>query len=236
MGVKKRVPRKSSLKKEIQEILTPTQKIRNFLQANLKQTFFLVGAIIVITAALFFWRAYTAGLETKASVLFTDAFSHYAIAIEKENPEEYRTAAQKLNELVNTYPGTSIGKKALLYLGNCHFALREHNNATKYYTLFLERSSSNEKTLRAMAYEGLGYASEEAGKVDKAAEYFKKATEEGPGMNELALMNLARSYEELRQNGKAIETYQKAIKDYPQSESVPMARERVAVLSKTPQK
>jgi TolA-binding protein len=236
MGIKKRVPRKSTIKKEIEEILTPTQKIRNFLEANMKQTFFLLGALIVIAGALFLWRAYTGNLETKAGAIISDAFNHYAFAMERDNPQEYRTAVDKFTQLVNTYPGTSIGKNALLYLGNCYFSLREFTNASKNYTLFLEKSSRSEKTLRAMAYEGLGYASEEAGKVDKAAEYFKKATEEGPAMNELALMNLARSYEELKQNGKAIETYQKVIRDYPQSENVPMARERVATLNKATQK
>jgi tetratricopeptide (TPR) repeat protein len=230
MGVKKRVPKKSLIKKEVEEIIPLGKRFVDFFTNNLKESISVLCVFLIIVAFIFFWNLYSTSLEKKSLVIFTDAFQYYSSAVEKGNPADYQTAALKLNDLINKYPKTSIGKISLLYLGNCYFWLKDYHNADKYYKLFLDNSSKKEKFLRKFSYEGLGYASEQSGKYDQAVEYFKKATEEEVVFNDIGLMNLARAYEEVNRKDKAIEIYNKVIKDYPQSESSSTAKEKLFLL------
>jgi len=110
--------------------------------------------------------------------------------------------------------------------------MKDFINAEKYYRLFLDNSSKKDIVLRKFAYEGLGYASEQGGKYELALNFFKKVSEEDGSNNpdDSVLINLARVYEELNQNDKAIEMYQKIIKDYPQSQNVAIARDKISTL------
>lgn len=228
MGIKKRVQKKVFVKKEVvEEIISPAARILNFFSQNLKESIAALSILFIAVVFFFAWRMYSASLENNAQVVFTDAYKYYTTAVTKGNPSDFQMAANRLNDLVSKYPRTSTAKNALIYLGNCCFRLNDFINASKNYTLFLENSSKDNKTFREFAYEGLGYASEQSGKYDQAVFYFKKAVEEGVSPTDSGLLNLARAYEELKQNDKAIELYQKILKDYPQSENAQIAKDRL---------
>jgi len=237
MGVKKRVQKKYFVKKEVvEEIISPATRVLNFFSRNLKQSIAVLGILIIILISFFAWRIYGSSLDNKAQVIFADAFNHYSLAVEKGNQVEYQLTVDRLNDLISKYPQTSISKKAFLYLGNCYFFLKDYNNALRYYTLFLDKASKKDILLLKFVYEGLGYASEQIGKYDQAVEYFKKSIEEGANFNDSGLMNLARAYEELKQNEKAVEIYQRIIKDYPQSEYRTAANDKIFALKTNPVK
>jgi len=232
MGAKKRVQKKSFIKKEVEEIVPLGKKVLNYFSNNLKQCLAFLSIFLFISLAVYLWNIYSSGQEKKARVMFTLAFKSYALSVEKGNPGDYQMSAVKFNDLVSKYPRTSVGRKSLFYLGNCYFWMKDFINAEKYYRLFLDNSSKKDMVLRKFAYEGLGYASEQGGKYEQALDYFKKVSEEEGSNNpdDSVLINLARVYEELNQNDKAIEMYQKIIKDYPQSQNVAIARDKISTL------
>ena len=230
MGAKKRVHKKSFIKKEVEEIVPFGKKVLNYFSNNLKQCLAFLSIFLFISLAVYSWNIYSSSQEKKARVMFTLAFKSYALSVEKGNPVDYQMSAVKFNDLVSKYPRTTIAGKSLFYLGNCYFWMKDFNNAEKYYRLFLDKSSKKDMVLRKFAYEGLGYASEQGGKYEQALDYFKKvSTEDGSNNNpdDSALINLARVYEELNQNDKAVEIYQKILKDYPQSQNVAIARDKI---------
>lgn len=234
MGVKKRVQKKSFIKREVEEIIPVTTRIINYFSSNIKETLAGCSIFILIIASYFAWSVYSSNLEKKAQIIFTQAFKQYYLAVDKGNLKEYQNAVNQWQNLVTQYPRTSYGIQSLFYLGNCYFWLNDYSNAVKYFSLFLEKASKKEKLLRQFVYEGLGYASEQSGRYDQALEYFKKATEEGVSLNDSGLMNLARAYEELNQNDKAIEVYNRIVKEYPQSENANVARDKVLSLKTLP--
>lgn len=139
-------------------------------------------------------------------------------------------ASVKLNDLIKKFPRTYVGEKALYYLGNCYYWINDYNNAEKYFRIFLDKSSKKEVILRKLSYEGLGYAAEQSGRFDQSIEYFKKASEENARPDDSELINLARVYEEFKQNDKAIEIYQRLLKDSPKSDYIGFAKGKIATL------
>jgi len=232
MGVKKRVQKKSFIKKEVEEIVPASTKFLNFFFRYAKESLTMLTIFILICAFFFLWNIYSSNQEKKARELFTEAYKYYSRAIDRGNSSDYQLASVKLNDLVNKFPRTAVGEKSLFYLGNCYYWVRDYNNAEKYFRLFIDKSSKKEKLLRKYSYESLGYAAEERSKFDKAIEYFKKAAEESDSTNldDYGLMNLARVYEEMKKNDKAIEIYQKIIKDYPQTDYMGIAKSKLFTL------
>ncbi|MCX5887006.1 MAG: tetratricopeptide repeat protein [Proteobacteria bacterium] len=232
MGAKKRVQKKSFIKKEVEEIVPFGKKVLNYFSNNLKQCLAFLSILLFFVLSLYLWNLYSSSQEKKALVMFTEAFKYYSLSVEKGNPGDYQISAKKFNDLASKYPRTTIAGKSLFYLGNCYFWMKDFNNAEKYYRLFLDKSSKKDLVLRKFAYEGLGYASEQGGKYEQALDYFKKVSEEDDSNNpdDSALINLARVYEELNQNDKAVQMYQKILKDYPQSQNVEIAKDKISIL------
>jgi TolA-binding protein len=232
MGAKKRVQKKSFIKKEVEEIVPFGKKVINFFSKNLKESLAFLSILLLISLSFYLWNLYSSSHEKKARVMFNEAFKYYSLSVDKGNPGDYQMSLTKFNDLVSKYPRTSVGRKSLFYLGNCYFWMKDFINAEKYYRLFLDNSSKKDMVLRKFAYEGLGYASEQGGKYEQALNFFKKVSEEDGSNNpdDSVLINLARVYEELNQNDKAIEIYQKIIKDYPQSQNVAIAKDKISTL------
>ncbi len=112
-------------------------------------------------------------------------------------------------EIIDDFGSTKAGKLSHYYAGICYLNLGEHQNAIKH----LEKFSTNEEILSAIAVGATGDAYLESGNKDKAISLYKKASNV---KNDLTapyyLMKLGMLYEETGKNSEAVKAYQ-TIKD-----------------------
>jgi tetratricopeptide (TPR) repeat protein len=214
MAVKK-VSRKKLLK-EPDEFISITAKIIQYLRGHRRQLSLYGIAVLVVAAGGAGGYYYFRAQEAKAQRVQDQAFQVYQEALSKETNAEaakdYRKALEKFKEGLSVYGRGNIAQFSQIYIGNSHYALKEYDQAIAAYSRCLEGP------FRSMALDGLGYSYEAKGDYTQALEYFRKNMEGGSNpYQEEDTLAVARCYEELKQNQKALEVYQKALARNPQS-------------------
>ena len=110
--------------------------------------------------------------------------------------------------------------------------MKEFDKSIESYNNFLEKASSD-NPFKAFAFNGLGYAYEAKGDHGKACTYFKKIIEEKASpLTQLGYINVGRCFEGIGEKDKAIETYQKFLNTYPDSNYAALARENMNTLKR----
>jgi tetratricopeptide (TPR) repeat protein len=216
---KKKVSRKQLLK-EPDEFISTTGKVLQFLRAHQRQMILygMVGLALLAAGSAGYlyihWQENKAlAIQEQAYQLYQDAFRKAGNAeAEKEN---YRRALEKFREVRSVSRWGKAAEVSQLYIGHCHYALKEYDQAIAAYTRCLDGP------FQSMARNGLGYCYEAKKDYAMAAEnYQKNAGEKGSPYQEEGLLGVARCYEAQNQKQKALETYQKALAENPKS---PMA-------------
>jgi tetratricopeptide (TPR) repeat protein len=151
-------------------------------------------------------RFYFSHQAQAAAEAFYDAGNVY-------DRKDYKTAADQFATLANEYPGTSLGRLALLYLGDAYLAQHQDAQARDALQKFLDADSG--PTFRQLALLQLGIAYEALGNPAEARQAYARATairEGAQGRAELALAQLT-----LRQGDKAgaIAIYQRFLREHP---------------------
>jgi tetratricopeptide (TPR) repeat protein len=117
-------------------------------------------------------------------------------------------------EIIDDFGSTKAGELSHYYAGICYLNLGEYQNAIKH----LEKFSTDEEILSAMAVGATGDAYLESGNKDKAISLYKKASNI---KNEMTapyfLMKLGMLYEENGKNSDAVKTYQTIKDEYQNS-------------------
>lgn len=210
----KKIPRKKLLK-EPDEFISTTGRIWQFLRRHRRQVtvYSLIGFIILLAASLSYylllWQEGKAqAIQQQARQIYAEAFLS-ASAPEKQN-ENYNKALEKFQEALSFYTRAKISQLSHLYIGHCHYALKDYGQAIAAYTRCLEGP------YRALALEGIAHSFEAQGDFAQALEHFQKnVAEEGNPYLLGALLGVARCYETLQQKQKAIEFYEKALTKNP---------------------
>jgi TolA-binding protein len=80
----------------------------------------------------------------------------------------------------------------------------------------LKEFSSNDELLVALAYTGIADANVELNQLDNACSYYAKAAAKSPNAftAPIALLKLGITYEQLNENQKAVDTYNKIKKEF----------------------
>jgi tetratricopeptide (TPR) repeat protein len=225
----KKITRKQLLK-EPDEFITTTGRVVRFLQEN-RRPVTLYGIILLAAlAAGFLAYSYFRWEEGKALTIQQQALQLYQEAYAgAENPdkqkESFQKAKEKFQEAYKVYGRGAVGQISQIYIGNCHYALKEYDAAILAYSLSLEGA------LRSVAFQSLGYTYEAKGEFAKALENFQKNAEgEAGAYQEEGLLGVARCYESLNQKPKALETYQKALAKNPKSKMAEFMQWKVSEL------
>jgi tetratricopeptide (TPR) repeat protein len=124
-----------------------------------------------------------------------------------------------LIDIVEDHSGTDAGNLARYYLGVSYL---KQNNVDQGIEE-LENYKSNGSLLSAASHGALGYAYEQKGEFEKAAEAYLTASrtpEENRGSTPYFLMQAARNQMSAGGNEEALETYRKIKEKYPLSEQV----------------
>ena len=146
-------------------------------------------------------------------------------------PDSRERAIAALEGVVANHPRAAVAAEAAYQLGNLRYAGGQYPQARGAYELAISRGVGG--TLRALSALGIGYTWEAEKSYAKAQTAFEAAlTGRGPRdfMYEELLMDLARVQEFGGNRPGAVETYQRLLKDVPDSRRADDIRSRVASL------
>jgi tetratricopeptide (TPR) repeat protein len=187
-----------------------TAKVKEYVKENLNQIASVGSILLIIAAGIFYWQYSSLKAEEDSFSSFSKALTTMSTDVKTEAEREVvsQQALEIFKGVVEKYPETKTGAASLYYSGNCSLTLNNYDDAIDYYNKFLEKSDKSFVYLRALAYEGKGYAYEGKGEFAKAIEWFEKQKNEGKGVDiSVALLNIARCYELSGDNVAACRLY-----------------------------
>lgn len=203
------------------------EDVGDFFQQNRNIVLGVVGAIVLLIAGFFGYRAYVSGQdETAQAELFPSVYQLEADSLKKALNGDGRTPG--LLAVADNYGSTKSGNLAQFYAGLGLLKQGKYDEAINHLKSF----SSSDLLVQARAYALIGDAYMEKKSYDEAADYYKRAADYKsnkfftPGY----LIKLAVAYEQAKQNDKAISTYNDIIETYAQSTEAVSAKKYKAVL------
>jgi tetratricopeptide (TPR) repeat protein len=214
----KKVSRKKLLK-EPDEFISTTARTIQFFREHERQITRVAVAVLIVAAVVAAGIYYFRSQEERSLIAQSQGLQIYQGAYQAmlENPaadkkEDFKKALEKFREALSLYKWGGTAQYSQLYIGNCHFALKEYDQALAAYSRCLEGP------FRPPALNGLAYAFEAKGDFGKALENYQKSSEDRGNPFQLeGMLGTARCYEALKQKPKALEMYQKALAQFPKS-------------------
>ena len=151
-----------------------TAKVTEYVKENLNQIASIASVILIIAAGIFYWQYSSLTAEKDSFSSFSRALTTMSQDVKTEAEREVisQQALEMFKSVVEQYPKIKTGTASLYYSGNCSLTLNNYDEAIDYYNQFLEKSDKSFVYLRALAYEGLGYAYEGKGEFTKAIDWF----------------------------------------------------------------
>lgn len=142
------------------------------------------------------------------------------------------SAKTKLEAVRSSYGGTEAGTLALVHLGRIAADAGELDAARGHWEAFAKKADGH--IALAAVRLSLLRLDREQGKADQALAYLEKATAAGSETSELpadiAIYELAATYEALDRADEARTAYQRLVDEHPDSAWTQMARQRLNVL------
>lgn len=127
--------------------------------------------------------------------------------------KQYRTAEERFQALANDYSGTSLGRLALLYIGDIHLAQNQPAPARDFLQRFLD--ADNRPAFRQAALLQLGVAWEALGNQDEARKAYAQAAAISEGQQAQAELELARLTASRGDKPGAIAIYRRFLREHP---------------------
>jgi len=184
------------------------------------------GVLVVVFAAVFGWRFWSAQQAQKASVAFDGAMQNYVARIrtpgEPEEPGEvtfvveklkYQEARKKFDQVAKDYSLTQQGTMARYYSALCSIHLNETDKAMSDLRIL---TSSNNAEVASLANLQLADLAAQAGKTDDAVKILTQLIDHPTAVvpKARAQMNLADIYRKSKP-AEAAKLYEQVKKDYP---------------------
>jgi len=192
-----------------------------------------IGAGIVVVALIVagIWTWYRAQESRGEAALAAAGLLVQQASVPQPAPGAREAAIKALEGVLNDHPRFSGAPLAAYELGNLRFAAGQYASARSAYQLALAKGGS--PTLKALAAVGIGYtweAEKNYGNAAAAYEAALKTMATKDFLYEDALMSLAR-VQELAGNAAAAQaTYQRLLKDVPDTRRGEDLRARLAEL------
>lgn len=187
-----------------------------------KNRFYIIAAAVILVGA-FLYNRYgggggvstedmeAQGLLARAEVQFERDSFRLALNGDAQYPG--------LLSIIDDYSGTEAANMATYYAGISYLRMGDLASGISY----LEEFDKGDNQVAAASYAALGYAYEQQGQFEQAAEEYQKASttpDENPYTTPFYLMDVARAYELAGNNGKALEVYVRIRDEYPNSTEV----------------
>ncbi len=207
-----------------------TAKVTEYVKENLNQIASVVSILLIIAAGIFYWQYTLLNAEKDSFSGFSRALTTMSTEVKTEAEREVvsQQALELFKSVVENYPKTKTGAASLYYSGNCSLTLNNYDEAIDYYNKFLGKSDKSFVYMRALAFEGMGYAYEGKGEFAKAIEWFEKQKNEGKGVDiSVALLNIARCQELSGDNAAACKSYTDFKDEYESSSFIETAQMKI---------
>jgi len=207
-----------------------TAKVTVYVKENLNQIASIGSILFIVFAGIAYWQYTSIKAEQDSFSGFSRALTTMSQDVKTEAEREVlsQQALEMFKSVVEKYPKTKTGAASLYYSGNCSLTLNNYDEAIDYYNKFLGKSDKSFVYLRALAYEGLGYAYEGKGEFTKAIEWFEKQKNEGKGVDiSVALLNIARCQELSGDNAAACKSYTDFENEYSSSSFIETAQMKI---------
>jgi len=191
-----------------------------------------LGIVIVVGLGWAGWAAWKSRYESQGSIAFTQARTLVAQAGTPSAAPDARERAEKaLQAVITDYPHLSSVAQAAYLLGSLRFGAGQYPLARSSFEL--ARAKAGSSSLAALAELDIGYcweAEKNYGAAEKAYLSAISASKPKDFLYEEAMINAARAQELGGKRSAAVETYQRLLKDLPDSRRAEEIRSRVASL------
>jgi tetratricopeptide (TPR) repeat protein len=206
-------------------------KFLDFARENRQKLYVAVGVLALVIVLGAGYLFYTASYEKDAAKLYFDARLKVMKADPMGTGAAGPLAAKALSEVIEKYPSSDAAQDARYELGNLYFIMNEFDRSIQVYRAFID--SASKKDIRTVfARFGIGYSYEAKKEYDKSLESFNQVADSKPGnvFEGLSYRNIARVYEEMNDNGKALEYYKKALEKTKDPSASSLLKRKIAQL------
>lgn len=192
----------------------------------------VVAALLVIGIAWGGWALWKGRYEAQGAIALTQARALAAQSQAPGAPPDTRQRAEKaLQDVISEYPRLSSVDQAAYLLGSLRFANAQYAAARSSFEL--TRAKAGSPTLASLAALDVGYCWEAEKNYTEAEKAYQSAISGAQPKNflyEEAMMDIARVQDLGGKRAAAIETYQRLLKDLPDSRRAEEFRSRMASL------
>jgi tetratricopeptide (TPR) repeat protein len=191
-----------------------------------------LAAVIVVGLGWAGWAAWKTRYEAQGGLAFAQARALGAVAQAPDAPTEARERADKaLQAVIADYPRLSSVAQAAYLLGSVRFDAAQYPQARASYEL--ARVKAGSRSLAALAALDIGYcweAEKNYGAAENAYQSVINGAKPQDFLFEEAMIGKGRVQELGGKPTAAVETYQRLLKDVPDSRRAEELRSRVASL------
>lgn len=197
-----------------------TPGVSSKMSAQTKPVLIILGIVLVIIGLTSFLlnqkesrqgAAQTAlYLAMKSVAQETKATTTGAVAV------RFKTSIDQLSKVSHDFSGARAAYEAELKLGDLYFDNGEAASSIKWYESATRSAPRGFE--RMLAFYALAYAYEATQKYPEALKSLEKAQNQGEGLKAEILLSMARVHGLMKDNGKAISTYDQVIAQFPNSE------------------
>ncbi len=209
MVVKKiKVSKKASDK--LPDALSLSERWDAWTQKNFK--FLIAGVVVLLVASGILWgiNSYKGRQESAARSDYAVLFGKWPA--EAADAKEWEAFVPQLEEFIGKHDGTNSALNAKTDLARVYIRLNRFQDAVVWSGKVLGEVPPK-NPLKPIAHEQLAVAYEALGKSDEAMDQWKALKAEGfEGYNRIVYWNLARLYAQKKDNAKAAEQYELAVK------------------------
>ncbi|WP_338874118.1 tetratricopeptide repeat protein [Spirosoma sp. SC4-14] len=203
------------------------EDVGDFFQQNRNIVLGVLGGIVLLALGYFGYRFYVGSQDETAQVeMFPSVYQLEADSLKKALNGDGKSPG--LLSVADNYGSTPAGNLADFYSGLALLKQGKYDDAIEH----LKGFSSSDLLVQARAYALIGDAYVEKKSYDEAADYYQKAADYKPNkyFTPGYLLKLAITFEQAKQNDKAIEAYNDIIEKYPQSAEAVNAKKYKSVL------
>jgi tetratricopeptide (TPR) repeat protein len=192
--------------REPDEFVSLVEAAGDYVAAHLPRV--IAGAVILFVVILVAvgLKLYFTHRDRAAATAFYQAGELY-------DQKDYKNAAPSFAALAADYPGTKLGRLALLYLGDTYLAQNQAAQARDSLRKFLD--TDERPTFRQLALLQLGAAYESLGNLADARGAYAQAAAIEEGAQGWAELQHARLTLQLGDKPGAIEIYQRFLREHP---------------------